>query len=82
MARQTTPVAELIADLFVAIEQDDPLGTLEATQALAERVGAHAATSITRALLADHRRPVPVHAIAAESFPPASELGFPLVTCA
>jgi hypothetical protein len=78
MARQIMPAAQIIADLFVAIEQDDPLATLEAAQALADRVGSQAAAAITRALLADHRRPT-----APETFAPGlSDAGFPLVSCA
>lgn len=77
MARRMLPVAQIIADLFVAIEQDDPLATLEATQALADRVGSQAATTIARALLADHRRPA-----APETFAPGGDAFFPLVPCA
>lgn len=78
MARLIMPVAQIIADLFVAIEQDDPMATLEAAQALADRVGSQAATTITRALLADHRRPA-----APETFAPAgADPIFPMVPCA
>ena len=77
MARQIPLAAQLIADLFVAIEQNDPLATLEATQALADRVGSQAATAITRALLADHRRQG-----TPETYAPMGEVPAMLVHCA
>jgi hypothetical protein len=77
MARQIPLAAQLIADLFVAIDQNDPLATLEATQALADRVGSEAATAITRALLADQRQ----HATP-ELYAPLAELPVTLVHCA
>jgi hypothetical protein len=77
MARQFPLATQLIADLFVAIEQDDPLATLQATQALAERVGSQAATAIAIALLADRRDPHGVH-----SFAPFEGYAVPLVACA
>lgn len=57
MARQTPLATQLVADLFVAIEEHDPLATLEATQALADRIGSQAAIALARALLADQRLP-------------------------
>lgn len=57
MARELPLAAQLIADLFVAIEQDDFLATMEATDALAERIGLDAASAVSRALLADRRLP-------------------------
>lgn len=77
MAKQSPFVAQLIADLFVSIEQDDPLGTLEATHALAERLGSNAATAIAHALLADHRL-----ADAQIALAPQAETTFQLVSCA
>jgi GAF domain-containing protein len=55
MARQSPLATQLVADLFVAIEECDPLATLEATQALADRIGSQAAVALARALLADRR---------------------------
>lgn len=58
MARQIPLATQLVADLFVAIEEHDPLATLAATHALADRIGTQAATALASALLVDHRSPV------------------------
>jgi len=73
MARQIPLATQLVADLFVAIEEHDPLATLKATQALADRIGMHAATALASALLVDHRSPISTERLAsAELFRPVS----------
>ena len=69
MARQLPLATQLVADLFVAIEEHDPLATLEATQALADRIGMQAATALSRALLSDHRGPVGPERLASAELP-------------
>lgn len=76
MARTLPLAAQLIADLFVAIEQDDLVATLEATHALADRIGVEAASAISRALLADRYPTPPQHTLALPDVP------IPLVACA
>lgn len=49
--------AQLVADLFLAIEQDDPLAARLATQALAKRIGVSAAIALAAALIADRTLP-------------------------
>ncbi len=49
--------AQLVADLFLAIEQDDPLAARLATQALAKRIGVSAAVALAAALIADRSLP-------------------------
>lgn len=57
MAYPTPLTAQLVADLFLAIEQDDVLAARIATQALAKRIGMAAASSLAAALLADRALP-------------------------
>lgn len=57
MAYPIPLTAQLVADLFLAIEQEDPLGARLATQALAERIGMAAATALAAALIADRALP-------------------------
>jgi hypothetical protein len=47
--------AQLIADLFIAIDDDDPAATFAAARALGARIGEPAALAVARALLADRR---------------------------
>lgn len=47
--------AQLVADLFLAIDQEDPIATFAAARALAVRIGEPAALALARGLLADRR---------------------------
>ncbi|HMQ30480.1 MAG TPA: hypothetical protein PKD53_07105 [Chloroflexaceae bacterium] len=68
MARQIPLTAQLVADLFLAIEQEDPAATFSAARALAARIGEPAAMALARGLIADRR--VTAEALAAAGEPP------------
>lgn len=55
MARPHPFTAQLVADLFLAIDQEDPAATFAAARALAARIGEPAALALARGLIADHR---------------------------
>jgi hypothetical protein len=55
MARPNPLTAQLVADLFLAIDEEDPAGTFAAARALAGRIGEPAALALARGLLADRR---------------------------
>lgn len=55
MAYHIPLTAQLVADLFIAIEQEDAPATFTAARALAARIGEQAALALARALLADRR---------------------------
>ncbi len=55
MARQFPLTAQLVADLFLAVEQEDPEATFSAARALAARIGAPAAIALARGLIDDRR---------------------------
>lgn len=57
MGHHVPLTAQLVADLFLAIEQDDPLAARLATQALARRIGVSAAVALAAALIADRSLP-------------------------
>lgn len=57
MAHPSPLTAQLVADLFLAIDQDDPAATFAAARALADRIGEPAALALARGLIADHRWP-------------------------
>jgi hypothetical protein len=55
MAYDMPLTAQLVADLFLAIDQEDAAATFAAARALAARIGEPAALALARGLLADRR---------------------------
>ena len=54
MARPFPLTAQLLTDLFLAIDQDDAVAAFAAVRALAGRIGSPAAVAVARGLLDDH----------------------------
>lgn len=77
MARPIPLTAQLVADLFLAIDAEDPAATFAAARALAARIGEPAALALARGLIADRRWPE-----IAEPHPLPAEGGQLTVACA
>lgn len=75
MAHYPPLTAQLVADLFLAIDRDDPAATFTAARALAARIGEPAAIALARGLVADRRWPAP-------AMPPTLETLGLTVACA
>ncbi len=75
MMHQMPLTAQLVADLFISIEHDDPPATFAAIRALSERIGTPAAVALARGLLSDRPRLI-------EPPTPQPVAGLTLVACA
>ena len=76
MAYPIPLTAQLVADLFIAIDSEDPAATFAAARALAARIGEPATLALARALIAD-RRGAPSHEVMA-----VPERAHPVAHCA
>lgn len=77
MARSTLLTAQLVADLFLAIDENDPAATFAAARALAGRIGEPATLALARGLLDDRRELFSAYAAS-----PAGESAPHVVSCA
>jgi hypothetical protein len=53
MTQRNPLTAQLVADLFLAIDREDPVATFGAAHALGSRIGNSAALALARGLVAD-----------------------------